>query len=100
MAYAKKTEMIVVHDMAYSDIVFDGTKVPSILQVPGAKDVAVEFFTMSKSYNMAGWRVGFCVGNAEFCKALAKLKSYYDYGIFTPIQVAAIAALGLPSFRY
>ncbi len=96
IAFAKKREMVVVHDMAYSDIVFDGTKVPSILQVPGAKDVAVEFFTMSKSYNMAGWRVGFCVGNAEICKALAKLKSFYDYGIFTPIQVAAIAALDSP----
>jgi alanine-synthesizing transaminase len=93
VAYAKKANIIVVHDMAYSDIVFDGTKVPSILQVPGAKDVAVEFFTMSKSYNMAGWRVGFCIGNPEICKALAKLKSFYDYGIFTPIQVAAIAAL-------
>ncbi|MHB8579188.1 MAG: aminotransferase class I/II-fold pyridoxal phosphate-dependent enzyme [Ignavibacteriaceae bacterium] len=97
VAFAKKTDMIIVHDMAYSDIVFDGTKVPSILQVPGAKDVAVEFFTMSKSYNMAGWRVGFCVGNAEICKALAKLKSFYDYGIFTPIQVAAIAALDSPT---
>jgi len=97
VAFAKKSNLIIVHDMAYSDIVFDGTKVPSILQVPGAKDVAVEFFTMSKSYNMAGWRVGFCVGNAEICKALAKLKSFYDYGIFTPIQVAAIAALDSPA---
>lgn len=96
VAYAKKANMIIVHDMAYSDIVFDGTKVPSILQVPGAKDVAVEFFTMSKSYNMAGWRVGFCIGNPEICKALAKLKSFYDYGIFTPIQVAAISALDSP----
>ena len=96
VAYAKKKEMIIVHDMAYSDIVFDGTEVPSILQVPGAKDIAVEFFTMSKSYNMAGWRVGFCVGNTELCKALAKLKSFYDYGMFTPIQVAAIAALDSP----
>jgi len=96
VAYAKKTDMIIVHDMAYSDIVFDDTKVPSILQVPGAKDVAVEFFTMSKSYNMAGWRVGFCVGNPEICSALARLKSYYDYGIFTPIQVAAVAALDSP----
>ena len=94
--YAKKTDMVIVHDMAYSDIVFDGTKVPSILQVPGAKDVAIEFFTMSKSYNMAGWRVGFCVGNKQICGALAKLKSFYDYGIFTPIQVAAIAALDSP----
>ena len=66
------------------------------MQVPGAKDVAVEFFTMSKSYNMAGWRVGFCVGNKEICSALAKLKSFYDYGMFTPIQVAAIAALDSP----
>ncbi len=96
IAYAKKMEMIVVHDMAYSDIVFDGTQVPSILQVPGAKDIAVEFFTMSKSYNMAGWRVGFCVGNKEICSALIKFKSFYDYGIFTPIQVAAIAALDSP----
>jgi alanine-synthesizing transaminase len=96
VAYAKKKDIIVVHDMAYSDIVFDGTEVPSILQVPGAKDIAVEFFTMSKSYNMAGWRVGFCVGNTELCKALAKLKSFYDYGMFTPIQVAAIAALDSP----
>lgn len=96
VAYAKKTDLIIVHDMAYSDIVFDGTKVPSILQVPGAKDIAVEFFTMSKSYNMAGWRVGFCVGNKEICAALAKLKSFYDYGMFTPIQVAAIAALDSP----
>lgn len=96
VAYAKKTDLIVVHDMAYSDIVFDETKVPSILEVPGAKDVAVEFFTMSKSYNMAGWRVGFCVGNKNICSALAKLKSFYDYGMFTPIQVAAISALESP----
>ncbi|MBF0102344.1 MAG: aminotransferase class I/II-fold pyridoxal phosphate-dependent enzyme [Desulfobacterales bacterium] len=96
VSFAKKTDMIIVHDMAYSDIVFDGTKVPSILQVEGAKDVAVEFFTMSKSYNMAGWRVGFCVGNRAIVQALAKLKSFYDYGIFTPIQVAAITALDSP----
>ena len=96
ISYARTKNLIVVHDMAYSDIVFEGTKVPSILQVPGAKDVAVEFFTMSKSYSMPGWRVGFCVGNPEICKALAKLKSFYDYGIFTPIQVAAIAALDSP----
>lgn len=96
VAYAKKTDLIIVHDMAYSDIVFDDTKVPSILQVPDAKDIAVEFFTMSKSYNMAGWRVGFCVGNKEICAALAKLKSFYDYGMFTPVQVAAIAALDSP----
>jgi alanine-synthesizing transaminase len=82
-----------VHDLAYADIVFDGWKAPSIMQVPGAKDVAVEFFTLSKSYNMAGWRIGFMVGNAELVHALARIKSYHDYGTFTPLQVAAIAAL-------
>jgi alanine-synthesizing transaminase len=82
-----------VHDLAYADIVFDGWKAPSIMQIPGAKDVAVEFFTLSKSYNMAGWRVGFMVGNRELVNALARIKSYHDYGIFTPLQVAAIAAL-------
>jgi alanine-synthesizing transaminase len=86
----------VVHDLAYADIVFDGYRAPSILQVPGAKDIAVEFFTLSKSYNMPGWRVGFMVGNAKLVAALARLKSYFDYGIFTPIQVAAIAALEGP----
>jgi alanine-synthesizing transaminase len=90
---ARKHEILVVHDLAYADIVFDGWKAPSIMQVPGAKDVAVEFFTLSKSYNMAGWRVGFMVGNAELVNALARIKSYHDYGIFTPVQVAAIAAL-------
>ena len=79
--------------MAYADLVYDGYEVPSILQVPGAKDVAVEFYTMSKSYNMPGWRVGFCVGNRALVGALARIKSYLDYGTFTPIQVAAIAAL-------
>ena len=78
---------------AYADLVYDGYEVPSILQVPGAKDVAVEFYTMSKSYNMPGWRVGFCVGNKALVGALARIKSYLDYGTFTPIQVAAIAAL-------
>jgi len=82
-----------VHDLAYADIVFDGWKAPSIMQVPGAKDIAVEFFTLSKSYNMAGWRVGFMVGNRELVAALARIKSYHDYGTFTPLQVAAIAAL-------
>ena len=82
-----------MHDLAYADIVFDGWKAPSIMQVPGAKDVAVEFFTLSKSYNMAGWRIGFMVGNAELVSALARIKSYHDYGTFTPLQVAAIAAL-------
>jgi alanine-synthesizing transaminase len=93
VALAKKHDILVVHDLAYADIVFDGWKAPSIMQVPGAKDVAVEFFTLSKSYNMAGWRVGFMVGNAELVHALARIKSYHDYGTFTPLQVAAIAAL-------
>jgi len=86
----------VIHDIAYADIAFDGYKPPSILQVPGAKDVAVEFFTLSKSYNMPGWRVGFMVGNPVLVSALARLKSYFDYGTFTPIQVASIAALEGP----
>jgi alanine-synthesizing transaminase len=90
---AKAHDILVVHDLAYADIVFDGRKAPSIMQVPGAIDIAVEFFTMSKSYNMAGWRVGFMVGNRELVAALGRLKSYFDYGIFTPVQVAAIAAL-------
>jgi len=85
-----------IHDLAYADIAFDGYKPPSVLQVPGAKDVAVEFFTLSKSYNMPGWRVGFMVGNPVLVSALARLKSYFDYGTFTPIQVASIAALEGP----
>ena len=85
-----------MHDLAYADITFDGWKAPSIMQVPGARDVAVEFFTMSKSYNMAGWRIGFMVGNPELVNALARIKSYHDYGTFTPLQVAAIAALEGP----
>ena len=85
-----------IHDLAYADIAFDGYKPPSVLQVPGAKDVAVEFFTMSKSYNMPGWRVGFMVGNPVLVAALARLKSYFDYGTFTPIQVASIQALEGP----
>ncbi|MCX7290770.1 alanine transaminase [Janthinobacterium sp.] len=93
VALAKQHNILVVHDLAYADITFDGWKVPSIMQVPGARDVAVEFFTMSKSYNMAGWRIGFMVGNAELVAALARIKSYHDYGSFTPVQVAAIAAL-------
>jgi len=93
IALAKKHDIFVVHDLAYADIVFDGWKAPSIMQVPGAKDIAVEFFTLSKSYNMAGWRVGFMVGNRELVAALARIKSYHDYGTFTPLQVAAIAAL-------
>jgi alanine-synthesizing transaminase len=93
VALARKHDILVVHDLAYADIVFDGWKAPSIMQVPGAKDVAVEFFTLSKSYNMAGWRIGFMVGNADLVAALARMKSYHDYGTFTPLQVAAIAAL-------
>lgn len=93
VALAKQYGVLVVHDLAYADIVYDGWKAPSIMQVPGAKDVAVEFFTLSKSYNMAGWRIGFMVGNAELVAALARIKSYHDYGTFTPLQVAAIAAL-------
>jgi alanine-synthesizing transaminase len=93
VALARKHDILVVHDLAYADIVFDGWKAPSIMQVKGAKDVAVEFFTLSKSYNMAGWRVGFMVGNRELVAALARIKSYHDYGTFTPLQIAAIAAL-------
>lgn len=93
IALARQHDILVVHDLAYADIVFDGWKAPSIMQVPGAKEVAVEFFTLSKSYNMAGWRIGFMAGNRELVSALARIKSYHDYGIFTPLQVAAIAAL-------
>jgi len=93
VAIAKAHGIWVVQDLAYADIVFDGYTAPSILQVPGAMDVAVEFFTLSKSYNMPGWRIGFCVGNETLIGALARIKSYLDYGSFTPIQVAAIAAL-------
>ncbi|HYG55417.1 MAG TPA: alanine transaminase [Burkholderiales bacterium] len=96
IALAKQHDILVVHDLAYADIVFDGYKAPSIMQVPGARDVAVEFFTMSKSYNMAGWRIGFMVGNKELVYALARIKSYHDYGSFTPIQVASIVALEGP----
>ncbi len=85
-----------IHDLAYADIAFDGYRPPSVMQVPGAKDVAVEFFTLSKSYNMPGWRVGFMVGNPTLVAALARLKSYFDYGTFTPIQVASILALEGP----
>jgi alanine-synthesizing transaminase len=96
VALAKQHNILVVHDLAYADITFDGWKAPSIMQVPGARDVAVEFFTMSKSYNMAGWRIGFMVGNAELVHALARIKSYHDYGSFTPVQVASIVALDGP----
>lgn len=93
---AKEHGIWVIHDLAYADIVFDGYKAPSIMQVKGAKDIAVEFFTLSKSYNMPGWRVGFMVGNPTLVEALARMKSYLDYGTFTPIQVAAITALEGP----
>jgi len=93
---AKEYNIWVVHDLAYADIVFDGYVAPSILQVPGADEIAVEFFSLSKSYNMPGWRVGFMAGNKTLVAALARIKSYLDYGTFTPIQVAAIAALEGP----
>jgi alanine-synthesizing transaminase len=96
VAIAREHHIYVVHDLAYADIVFNGYQAPSIMQVPGARDIAVEFFTMSKSYNMAGWRVGYMVGNRELVKALARMKSYHDYGMFTPIQVASIIALEGP----
>jgi alanine-synthesizing transaminase len=94
--FAKENNIIVLHDLAYADLVFDGYKAPSFLQVPGAKDVGVEFFSMTKSYSMAGWRVGFCVGNKEVVGALTKIKSYLDYGMFQPIQIASIVALRGP----
>ncbi|MAX17685.1 MAG: alanine transaminase [Nitrospina sp.] len=94
--FAKEHDLIVIHDFAYGDIVFDGYKAPSFLQVPGAKDVGIEFFTLSKSYNMPGWRVGFAVGNSEIIHALARIKSYQDYGMFQPIQIAATIALNGP----
>ena len=93
---AREHGFFLIQDLAYADIAFDGYKPPSVLQVPGAKDVAVEFFTLSKSYNMPGWRVGFMVGNPKLVSALARLKSYFDYGTFTPIQVASIQALEGP----
>jgi alanine-synthesizing transaminase len=92
----KDLGIYIIHDLAYADLVFDGYRAPSILEVPGAKDIAVEFFTLSKSYNMPGWRVGFMVGNKKLVLALGRIKSYFDYGTFTPIQVASIAALDGP----
>ncbi len=91
--FAKKEKIIVIHDLAYSEICFDGYQAPSFLQAKGAKQVGIEFYTLSKSYNMAGWRVGFALGNRKILSALSKIKGYYDYGIFTPIQVASIVAL-------
>jgi len=96
VAIAREHEIWVIHDLAYADLVFDGYTAPSILQIPDAKDIAVESFTLSKSYNMPGWRVGFMCGNPVLVAALARMKSYLDYGMFTPIQVAAIAALEGP----
>src|SRR5580698_6199689 len=96
VALCRELGIYLVHDLAYADLVFDGYRAPSVLEVPGAKDVAVEFFTLSKSYNMPGWRVGFMVGNRKLVAALARLKSYFDYGTFTPIQVASILALEGP----
>jgi len=93
VALAREHGTLIVHDFAYADLGFDGYKPPSILQVDGAKDVAVEIFSLSKSYNMAGWRVGFCVGNQKMISALARIKSYLDYGVFQPIQIASIIAL-------
>jgi alanine-synthesizing transaminase len=93
VAFAHEHEVVLVHDFAYADIGFDGYRPPSILEVPGAKDVAVELYTMTKSFSMAGWRVGFLVGNPEIVQALTKLKSYLDYGTFQPIQIAAIVAM-------
>jgi alanine-synthesizing transaminase len=93
VALARRYGTMIVHDFAYADLGFDGYKPPSILQVEGASEVAVEIFSLSKSYNMAGWRVGFCVGNARMIAALARIKSYLDYGVFQPIQIASIIAL-------
>ncbi len=91
--FAKREDILVVHDLAYSEICFDGYRAPSFLQAKGAKEVGIEIYSLSKTYNMAGWRIGFAVGNRHVIDALAKLKSYYDYGVFTPIQVAAITAI-------
>lgn len=96
VGFAKHEDMIVIHDLAYADIVFDGYNAPSFLQAKGAKDVGVEFISLSKSYNMAGWRCGFAAGNRDIIEALGRIKGYYDYGIFPPIQVAAIMALRTP----
>ena len=96
VAFAREHDLYVIHDLAYADIVFDGYRAPSLLQVPEAKEIGVEFYSLSKSYNMPGWRVGFCVGNREIIGALTKIKSYLDYGMFQPIQIASIIALNGP----
>ena len=92
VAFAKEHKIWIVHDLAYADLAFDGYNAPSFMEVPGARDVGVDFYTLSKSYAMPGWRVGFCVGNREMIHALARIKSYLDYGIFQPVQIAATAA--------
>ncbi len=94
--FARERSLIVIHDFAYADLTFDGYRAPSLLQVPGAREIGVEFFTLSKSYNMPGWRVGFAVGNRQIIAALARIKSYLDYGMFQPIQIASIIALNGP----
>ncbi|VBB46200.1 putative aminotransferase, PLP-dependent [uncultured Desulfatiglans sp.] len=94
--FCREHEIMVIHDFAYADLVFDGYEPPSFLQVPGAKEIGVELFSLSKSYSMAGWRVGFCVGNPALVSALRRIKSYLDYGVFQPIQIAAIIALNGP----
>jgi alanine-synthesizing transaminase len=96
VAFATENNIMVIHDLAYADLVFDNYKAPSLLQVPGAKDIGVEFFSMTKSYSMPGWRVGFCVGNKDIVGALIRIKSYLDYGMFQPIQIATIIALRGP----
>jgi alanine-synthesizing transaminase len=96
VAFAKKHKLLIIHDLAYADLVFDGYKAPSILQIKGAKDVAVELYSMSKGYSMPGWRIAFCSGNKKMVDALTKIKSYLDYGVFAPIQIAATVALNGP----
>jgi len=91
--FARDNKIWIIHDLAYADLVYDGYRAPSLLEVPGAKEVGVEFYSMTKGYSMPGWRVGFCVGNPTLIAALARIKSYLDYGIFQPIQIAAIKAL-------
>ena len=91
--FAKEHEIWLIHDLAYADLCYDDYKAPSILQVPGAKDIAVEFYSMSKGYGMAGWRLGFCLGNAYLIETLARVKAYLDYGVFLPVQLSGITAL-------
>jgi alanine-synthesizing transaminase len=96
VAFAREADLRIIHDLAYADLCFDGYRAPSILEVPGAKEIAVEFYSMSKGFSMPGWRVGFCVGNREMVGALGRIKSYLDYGMFQPIQIAATVALQMP----